>query len=137
MTPTVRNILGLVAGIIAGSAINYVLIILGNTFVPPPEGADASTVEGLKESIHLFSAKHFIMPLLAHAGGTLVGAFVASKICYDKKMFYAIVVGIFFLVGGLMMAFSIPAPIGFEIADIAIAYIPMAWLGGYLGKGKN
>jgi len=137
MTPTVKNILGLVAGIIIGSAVNYATLAIGQMIIPPPEGADLSSVEGMKETIHLFSNKHFIMPFIAHALGTLVGAFVASRIAYDRKMFYAIVVGIFFLIGGALMAFNLPAPMTMEVLDVALAYIPMAWLGGRLGSRKS
>jgi hypothetical protein len=40
-----------------------------------------------------------------------------------------------FLLGGIMMAFSVGGPTWFIILDLTIAYLPMAWLGYRLGKG--
>lgn len=80
--------------------------------------------------MHLFEPKHFLFPFLAHILGTLVGAFTAAKIAANGMMNYAIAVGIFFLIGGVVNAFMLPAPSWFIILDLTAAYIPMAWLGG-------
>ena len=75
-----RNILAVIAGLVLGSIVNGGLVALGPMFVPPPVGADTTSVEGLTASIHLFEAKHFVIPFLAHALGTLAGAVVAALI---------------------------------------------------------
>ena len=46
--------------------------MMSSSLIPPPEGADVTTLEGLKTSMHLFQPKHFLMPFLAHALGTLL-----------------------------------------------------------------
>ena len=47
-------------------------------------------------------------------------------------------IGVFFLIGGTMSVFMLPAPVWFEILDLSLAYIPMGWLGGKLGAyGKR
>ena len=134
MNPILKNILGIVAGLIVGSIVNMGIIMISGSIIPPPEGADVTTMEGLKNSIHLFENKHYIFPFLAHALGALVGAFVAAKIGASHKMTLAIVVGLFFLVGGVINVLSLPAPMWFNILDLAGAYLPMAWLGGKLGS---
>jgi hypothetical protein len=105
--------------------------------IPPPEGADVTTMEGLKASIHLFEPKHFIMPFLAHAIGTLVGAFLAVKLGASSHMRLAIIVGFFFLVGGAINVFLLPAPMWFNVLDLVGAYIPMAWLGHKLAAKRS
>jgi hypothetical protein len=85
--------------------------------------------------MHLFQPKHFIMPFLAHAIGTLIGAFIAALIAGSHKMNFAIVIGIFFLIGGIMSVFMLPSPVWFNILDLVVAYIPMAWIGGKLAMG--
>ena len=77
MPNLLRNILAVLAGVIVGSIVNMTLIALSATIIPPPAGVDVSTAEGLSQGIHLFQPRHFLMPFLAHALGTLVGAFVA------------------------------------------------------------
>jgi hypothetical protein len=130
MNPVYKNILAVIVGIVFGSAVNMGLISISGSVITPPEGADVTSMEGLKASLHLFEPKHFIFPFLAHALGTLAGAFLASYIAVSHKMKYALVIGLFFLLGGIANSFMLPAPIWFIILDLVVAYIPMAYLGG-------
>ena len=134
MNPILKNILAIIAGLVVGSAVNMGIIMISGSIIPPPEGVDATTMEGLKEGIHLFEAKHFIFPFLAHALGTLVGAFLAALIAASNKMTFAIVIGAFFLIGGITNVFMLPSPLVFTIIDLGLAYLPMAWIGGKLAS---
>jgi hypothetical protein len=129
MNPALKNILAVVAGIVVGSIVNMGLILVSGSVIPPPEGADVTTMEGLKESMHLFEARHFIFPFLAHALGTLAGAFVAAKLAASHQQYFALGIGAFFLLGGIVNVIGLPAPMWFELLDILAAYIPMGWLG--------
>ena len=53
------------------------LITLGPMVIAIPEGADFSTLEGLKRSMLLLETRHFISPFLAHALSSLAGEFFA------------------------------------------------------------
>ena len=137
MNPIVKNILAVIAGLIIGSVVNMGLIMISGSVIPPPEGGDVTTMEGLKETMHLFEPKHFIFPFLAHALGTLVGAFVAATIAANNKMKFAIAIGCFFLIGGIINVVMLPSPTWFAILDIVGAYIPMAIIGGKLALRKK
>lgn len=130
MNSTVKNILAVILGLILGSVVNMGIIMISSSIIPPPDGADVTTMEGLKESIHLFQPKHFIFPFLAHALGTFVGAILAALIAAKHKMKFALGIGALFLIGGVLNTFMLPAPTWFVILDLVGAYIPMAWLGG-------
>lgn len=136
MNPLLQNILAVIAGAIIGGAVNMGIVMLGPSIIPPPEGVDTTTMEGLKAGMQLFEAKHFITPFLAHALGTLVGAFVTSKIAKTHKMKLALAIGVWFLLGGAMAAYMLPAPMWYNVVDILLAYIPMAYFGGKLAT-KN
>jgi hypothetical protein len=129
MHPVIRNILAIISGVIVGSAVNMGIINVSGSIIPPPEGADVTTVEGLKAAMHLFQPKHFILPFLAHALGTLSGAFLAALIAATHKMKFALGIGFFFLAGGIASVFMLPSPLWFTILDLAGAYIPMGYLG--------
>src|SRR5690606_34001453 len=94
-------ILAVVAGLIFGSGLNMALIHIGPQIIPLPDGADVSTMEGLAASMPLFEPKHFMFPFLAHALGTLAGAFVAALIASSYKFRFAMGIGCFFLLGGI------------------------------------
>ncbi len=136
MNPVIRNILAVIAGLVIGSLVNFGLITIGPNVIPPPPGVDVMDMESLKASMHLFEPRHFIFPFLAHALGTLVGAIVASFLAASHKMKFAIGVGAFFLLGGIMSSFMIPAPTWFIALDLIGAYIPMGWLGGKLTESR-
>ena len=129
MNPIIKNILAIITGIFLGSIVNMGIIMISGSIIPPPNGADVTTMEGLKESLHLFQPRHFILPFLAHALGTLSGAFVAALIATKHKVRFAMVIGIFFLFGGIANLFMLPSPTWFAVLDLTGAYIPMAWLG--------
>ena len=84
--------------------------------------------------MHLFEAKHFIMPFLAHALGTFVGAFVTAIIAATGKLRLALGIGMLFFVGGFIMALKMPAPLWFEACDLIFAYIPTAYLAAFLAR---
>ena len=65
MNSTIKNIIAVIAGLILGSVVNMGIIMISGSIIPPPEGADVTTMDGLKESIHLFQPKQFIFPFLA------------------------------------------------------------------------
>ncbi len=137
MNPIVRNILAVIAGVIVGSIVNMSIIMISGSIIAIPEGVDNTTTEGLKASMHLFEPKHYIMPFLAHALGTLVGALVAAAIAVNRKMTVALIIGGVFLLGGTMMVFQLPSPMWFNALDLIVAYIPMAYLGAKLVSKKN
>lgn len=132
MNPIVKNILAVIAGLILGSIVNMGIIMLSSSIIPPPEGVDPSDMESLKSSMHLFEPKHFVVPFLAHALGTLAGAFITALIAVNHKMKLALVIGLFFLLGGISSVFMLPSPTWFIVLDLVGAYIPMAWIGGLM-----
>ncbi|PKA16383.1 hypothetical protein [Leptospira haakeii] len=137
MNPYLKNTFAVIAGLLLGSIVNMGLITISGSIIPPPEGADVTTMEGLKASIHLFQPKHFIFPFLAHALGTFVGALVAAFIATNHKLKFALVIGAFFLVGGTANVLMLPAPAWFNVLDLVGAYIPTSYLAGILIIKKN
>ncbi len=141
MPTLLRNVLAILAGIAIGGSVNMALITLSPSLIPPPAGVDVSNAESLSKAMHLFEPRHFVMPFLAHAVGTLAGALAAYLIAatYTVQMAYAI--GAVFLVGGVAASFMIPAPAWFIALDLLAAYLPMAWLsiqiGSRMKQGNN
>jgi hypothetical protein len=128
MPKLLRNVLALIAGIVIGGAVNMALITLSASLIPPPAGVDVTNAESLARSMHLFEPRHFVMPFLAHALGTFVGALAAYLIAASHKARIAYAIGALYLLGGIAAAFMIPAPAWFIALDLLVAYLPMAWL---------
>jgi len=137
MNPTLKNVLAVIGGVFAGGALNMGIIMISSSVIPPPEGANLTTMEGLKASMHLMEPKHFLMPFLAHALGTFAGALITSFIVTKNKMAFALGVGAWFLLGGIANVFMLPSPTWFTIVDLAGAYIPMAYFAAKIAGRKN
>lgn len=136
MNPILKNFIAVVFGLIVGGAINMGVILISDSIIPPPPGADVTTTEGLIASMHLFEPKHFIMPFLAHAIGTFAGAMITAIMAANNNMKLALLIGLFNLAGGIMAIMSLPAPVWFSALDVIAAYIPMAYLGGWIAIKK-
>ncbi len=117
-----------------GGFANGTLISLSPHLIPPPEGLDLTTPEGLTAAAPLMEPKHFVIPWLAHALGTWVGAFLISWWQPKWSLWGVLVVGGMFFVGGLMMVQMVPAPLWFVVLDLGLAYVPMAFLGRWASR---
>ncbi len=134
MHPILRNTLAVLAGVVVGSIVNIGLIQLGPALIPPPAGGDVSSMEGLAATMHLFEPKHFVFPFLAHALGTFAGAWTAARLAAGKRLMLGLLIGVFFLAGGIASVLSLPSPVWFTVLDLGLAYIPMGYLAGRLAE---
>jgi hypothetical protein len=136
MSNALRNTLAVVAGVAVGAVLNGLLITISPSLIPPPEGVDVTNAEALQRGIHLFQPQHFVMPWLAHALGTLVGAIVTYRLAASHQGRLPYLVGGLFFIGGVSATMMIPAPVWFIALDLIGAYFPMAWLATRIGTGR-
>lgn len=132
-----RVILALVAGVVIGGIVNMALVMLGSAIVAAPAGVDFTDAESVAASAHLFQPQHFVFPFLAHAIGTLAGATVAYVMAGSYRSAAAWAVGAVFFAGGIAAARMIPAPTWFVVADLVLAYFPMAFVATKLGAAAR
>ncbi|TRW49437.1 hypothetical protein FM042_00805 [Aliidiomarina halalkaliphila] len=134
MPKLVRNIFAILVGVVLGAFVNSLIIAFGPGLIPPPDGVDMSTAEGLRDAMPLLQPQHFVMPFLAHALGTFVGVVMAYLIAASARTKIGYGIGVFFLLGGIAASVMIPAPAWFITVDLIVAYLPMAWLGIFVGR---
>mgnify|MGYP003331562406 CR=1 FL=1 len=130
MKPLVLTLLAAILGM----ALNGYLIAYSHLFVAPPVGADLTTEEGLLAAMPLMEPKHYAMPFLAHALGTLLSAFLVSWWVRPATLQRSMLLGFVFLAGGLYMVRILPSPMWFNILDLGLAYLPMAYMGYHAGR---
>jgi hypothetical protein len=123
------NIVAVLMGLFAGAMVNGGIINISSKIIPPPTGSNLQTMEGLIKAMPIMEPKHFIMPFLAHALGTFIGAMLCSLVARSQKLILALSIGLIFFIGGFTMVFQLPAPLWFDLVDLIFAYFPMAWLG--------
>lgn len=120
-----------------GGISNSLILQLGLIFIPPPAGSDFSTAEGLAKSMATLNPEHFVVPFLAHAGGTFISALLLTWLLRSVNAKPALLAGCVFLAAGTYMVLVLPAPLWFEILDLSLAYIPAAYIGFLCGANLN
>jgi hypothetical protein len=131
-----RNGLAVILGVVVGSMVNLAIVALGPMLIPLPQGVDMSDTAKFAENLKLFKPANFLAPWLAHALGTLVGAFLAALLAVRYKMAFALSIGCFFLLGGIAMIAMVGGPFWFAAVDLLGAYLPMGYLGGCIAKNS-
>lgn len=129
----INRIFSILSGVIAGAIVMGIGEMISHTIYPMPEDLDQSDLQALKDYISALPIGAFIAVLVAHALGSLAGGLVASKMAKVQKRSAALFAGLILLLAGVLNLISIPHPLWFSIADIAL-YTPMAILGYYLMK---
>lgn len=124
-----RLLLATVAALLSGTLVNGALVALGHRIIPLPNGLSGDTPEALAAALPLMGVEHFLFPFLAHAGGSLASAFLATMISRNRHFWFPALFGALFMAGGIYMVVILPAPFWFEAVDLGLAYIPMAWFG--------
>lgn len=135
--PIVKLVLAVLLGLVVGSVVNMALVMAGGHVIAPPPGADMTTAEGLRAALPQMQPRHYLFPFLAHALGTLAGAYLAAKLAPVRKLLAAMVVGGCFFIGGVLAARMIPAPAWFIAVDLVLAYWPFAVLGWLLARPRR
>jgi len=127
MKQTLKNIAIVILGIIIGMIVNIGLIFLGGIIFSPSGNFEPMNAMN-------WDFKYFIFPFLAHSIGTLSGAFIVSKLSKKSSIIFPLIVGLYFLSGGIYMVTILPAPTWFVLLDVILGYIPMALLGWKISK---
>lgn len=127
MNPTIRNILVTIVGLFIGSIVNMQIIMNSGSIIPLPDGVDPMNMT--PEVIGALPLKNFIPIFLAHALGTFSAAFIACRMAASQYQRITIIIGVFFLLGGIAASFIIKPPIWYIVVDLLFAYLPFALLG--------
>lgn len=123
--------------IFIGAQVNGALLTIGTYLIPPPEGFNLNTMDGLKAAVPFLEAKHYLFPFFAHAIGTLISAVLITRFLKTQQFVFAMMAGVLFLIAGISMVIMLPGtPIWFILVDLIGAYIPMAYLGNKIARSS-
>ena len=127
MLSILRNTAIVFLGIILGMIFNMGIVYLGGYILETPVNFSPMNATN-------WDLKYFVFPFLAHASGTFSGSYLVSKISKNSSFLYPLIVGIYFLAGGIYMTTIITAPFWFVILDLGFAYVPMSILAWRLSE---
>ena len=121
----VKKILSVIAGIIAGTIVIYLVEMLSSKVYPPPPGVDImKDKEALIEFIKNAPMSAMLLVLLGYVLGSFVAGWVSSRISGSLRQ--ALISGVVLMAFGIMNLVEIPQPLWFGICS-TICYIPLSY----------
>jgi hypothetical protein len=123
----VRVILSVVAGVVAGTAVVFLVESLGHRVFPPPAGLNPSDPESIRAAMAKLPIGALLAVLVAWIAGSFAGGWLAALIA--RRVVPALIVGFLILAASAVNLIMIPHPVWFAIAGLLVI-LPAAWLGG-------
>ena len=117
-----RNVLGVIAGIVVGIAVVSAIEFGGHQIYPPPPGIDPMDPEDLKAWLEVMPIGAMVAVLIAHAVGSFAGT-SAAVLAAQRRALPGWIVGAVFLAFTVMNLFMIPSPPWFIAADLALVVL--------------
>jgi len=135
MHPVARNILAVVPGAVAASALVALIEAVGHTVYPVPGGLDFSKPEQILAYVQGLPVGALIFVLAGWVIGTFGGALLAAWISKTSPMLCAGIVGGLMLAATIANLLMIPPPAWFAI--VGVVGVPLAaWAAGKLRQRK-
>lgn len=115
-----RIILGVIAGIIAGSVCVWGVETVNHILHPYPAGMKTNDMEAFKSYIENLPFLGKFMVIVGYALGALVSGFISTKIAKNGRPTAAIICGLIFLSFTIYNMVVLPTPIWFWILGILV-----------------
>ncbi|MEM7231362.1 MAG: hypothetical protein AAF517_04275 [Planctomycetota bacterium] len=135
-----KNVIGVILGIVVGMSIMMALHMASVVVYPLPEGVslmsqEPENLEKLKAWFQDAPTGAWVLATLSHGLGCMAGAAVATLIA-KRSLVPALIIGVFFTVGGVMNLQQIPHPDWFPYVDLPL-YIVLAAIAGLMLRKKG
>jgi len=130
-----RNLLAVIAGIIAGSICIWAVETVSHLMYPFPKGLKPNDMESFKNYVENLPFFGKFMVIIGYALGAVVSGFVATKISRSGKPNAAIICGAIFTIFTIYNMSVLPTPIWFWVLGILVWILVLA--GYQLALNKN
>lgn len=127
-----RNVIVVLAAMVAGTIVIYAIEQLGHSIFPPPKIPTETTLANIDAALELYFENMPVGALLvvglAHLIGVAVACWIGFKFARESRM-PGLIVGVLYLLFTIVNLLSFPHPLWFIILDIALVvaaiFIPM------------
>lgn len=123
-----KNILAVIAGIIAAVIVIFIVEALSNMLFPPSSKIDMENPEQVKQMIENAPFGALLLVVIGWAIGAFSGGLVATIVSNNKKSFPALIVGMLLMIAGIINLMMFTHPIWMWIFGLGVN-LPFAYLG--------
>ncbi len=128
MSPTVKNLIAVIAALAAGGLVVYGFEYLIHVLFPYPGDIDLTSQDSLKSYMYDVSDGSLALLILAHGFGAFTSGWVIGKLGVQNKHFLGLITGLILTLSGVLNLVVLPHPIWFSIADTCV-FLPLTLLG--------
>src|SRR5215204_3065139 len=104
-----RNIIAIIAAIVTGGVVVFLMDVLGHSIYPAPAGLDPGRPETISDYLKSVPVGGLLFIALSQAAGAFSGGFVSSII--SKKPRIALIYGAIALTFGVLNLLAVPHPV--------------------------
>lgn len=133
---SLRNVLGVVVGVLVGGVTIAMVQMLGHQVYPVTVNIDFNDKEAMATFMQSLPTGSLLFVIVAYIVGSVVAGAVAAFIGRGARVRHALVAGAFLLIAGIINLMAIPHPLWFNLLTILV-FLPAAWLGGRLVAGAR
>jgi hypothetical protein len=130
-----KRILAVLAGILTGFVIVFIGDATTHKMHPPPPGIENMSRETLGEYVTTIPTLILVVMVIFWLLSSFLGAMVAALIARSNWRGVALITGAILMAAALANLAFIPHPTWMLIVAI-VGYLPAAYLGGYLVRGR-
>jgi len=130
-----KRVLPILAGLVTGWIVIFILEAVSHQFYPPPEGLDFTNKEAVTTFMETLPTGAFVMLLAAWMIGTFTGGIVGGLINKLAWRNTAIIIGVILALGSIINMTLIPHPTWLMVVA-SVGYVPMAYFGARIISRK-
>ena len=131
-----KRILPVLAGLVTGWLVIFLLESVNHIFYPPPADIDHTDKEVLTAFMETLPTMAFIMLLLSWMIGTFIAGIVGARLNQAAWKNSSIIIGVILALGSIINMTMIPHPT-WLIIIASVGYVPTAYAGARLITRKN
>lgn len=132
----VKTSAALVCGLLCGLVIAALVESLGYLSPPHDQNREVHAAAHLHRNLLSAPVSVHVFLLLAWFAGPFCGAWVAVRLIPEHPLGPAWIVGVWFLLGGVVNLLTVPHPPWVAMLGVLI-FLPAAWLGGRLAQRRH
>ncbi len=123
-----RNLLGVIAGVIAGSIVFLSIQWVNSLIVGSPQGFDSYDSGAKKAFLDNMPLYGWLVILLSYALGSFVAGLVGGKLAESDTKIFPVVIALIFMLGWLSNIMVLPHPLWIVIT-VFLIYLPATLAG--------
>ncbi len=124
-----------IGGLVAGLVI-WATELIGSQIYPLPPGVNPEDPASLRAAMVDLPLGALLLVLFGWTVGTFAGAWITARRVDRAPIAHGLTLGAFALVGGVVNMLTLPHPVWFWIAGVAV-FLPAAYLGARLGASPG